>query len=83
MPLPSPTKFAELLKKSLLPEEVKQLILKKLSSLSNDQIVEIYQLLQQEQIKTNKIKAELDSKIHLEMVKFEHELENISKQSKN
>ncbi len=82
MKLPSPAQFAELLNKSILPNEAKEIILKELPRLSNRQIAEIYKKLQEEQDKINKAKAEFSSKISLAEVKFENNLQELKEKAK-
>lgn len=74
MSFPTPQQFAELLHKSLLPREVKLLILDKLPNLNREKILEIYAKLEEEQEKIQKIQAELDSKISFATLKFDQEL---------
>lgn len=74
MQLPSPKQFAELLHKSLLPNYAKEIVLEKLPTLNNQQILAIYQKLQEEQDKIHKAKAEFESKINFAELKFEQEL---------
>lgn len=78
MPLPSPQKFGEFLAKSLLSEKAKQIILKKLPTLTKEQINEIYSILEQEQDKIEQTKSQFESKLALTEMKFEQGLENIS-----
>lgn len=74
MSLPSPQKFAQILYNSTIPEEAKQIILEKLPTLSKDQIIGIYQILEQEQEKITAAKSEFKTKIDLENIKFEQAL---------
>ena len=74
MKLPTPEKFAELLHKSLLPAKKKKIVLEKLPTLSNDQIIQIYEKLKEEQEQINKTKAEFESKIQFAELKFDQEL---------
>ena len=74
MKLPTPKQFAELLHKSLLPTYAKEIVLEKLPTLSNDQIIQIYEKLKEEQEQINKTKAEFESKIQFAELKFDQEL---------
>ena len=82
MKLPSPTQFAELLYKSLLPDYAKEIVLEKLPSLSNKQIIAIYEKLLEEQDKIRKTKAEFESKIKFTELKFDQELAGLKKLTK-
>ncbi len=74
MKLPTPTQFAELLHKSLLPKEAKEIILEKLPTLSNEKVIQIYEKLREEQDKIHKAKSEFESKIKFTELKFDHDL---------
>lgn len=76
--LPSPKEFALLLSKSLLPEEVKEIILEKLPTLSKEQINAIYNFFQEEQDKIKRTKQQFESKMELAQMKFEHELSSLN-----
>ncbi len=80
MQLPSSQKFGELLAKSLLSEEAKKVILKKLPTLTKEQINEIYTILEQEQDKIEQAKSQFESKLSLAEMKFDQGLESLSKE---
>lgn len=77
MNLPTPQQFATLLHQSLLPDYAKEIVLEKLPNLDNEQILAIYEKLQEEQDQIKKAKAKFESKINFNELKFEQELEKL------
>lgn len=77
MNLPLPQQFAKALRLSVIPKEAKEIILEKLPTLSNEQIVAIYEMLVKWQDKIHKITTEFDSKIKFAELKFDQELSNL------
>lgn len=82
MQLPTPKQFAELLYNSLLPNEVKELILEKLDDLTNEQVIAIYETLLQEQDKIKTTKTEFESKLQFTELKFDQELAELKAEEK-
>lgn len=78
MNIPSPQQFNQLLSQSLIPEWAKKLILEKLPTLSNKQVLAIYQILEQEQEKINQAKSEYETKLNLASIKFEQEFNQLT-----
>lgn len=74
---PTPKNFAELLSQSLLPQEVKEVILKKLNTLSSEQINAIFNVLEQEKNKIEEAKSQFESKLSLAEMKLENELNQL------
>lgn len=79
MSFPTPQQFAEILHKSLLSPEAKAIVLEKLPSLSETQILQIYEKLVEEQEKIKKTKSELESKLKFAELKFDQELTELKK----